>query len=150
MKLSAYFGFWFGLVRGVTVPSSQVYPNNTNGTCGDDGFVWFWGYDGTTPGPTVYVPTNKRHERWGNDGDNGYPFDQPSTRSFDGLYPDNDDPPQYVQKHRSFESKSSDKRDHTPITIIRHWNRLGIDPHVTFDDLKAAAGLGNTSSLISG
>ena len=42
----------------------QVYPQNANGRCGDDGFVWFWGYDGSTPGPTMYVPTNKRHERW--------------------------------------------------------------------------------------
>jgi hypothetical protein len=33
---------------------------------------------------------------------------------------------------------------------LTHWNRLGIDPHVTFDDLKAAAVTGNSSDLISG
>jgi hypothetical protein len=67
------FDDFFVSVRGVPVPSLQVYPNDDkNGNCGDEGgFVWFWGYDGTTPGPTVYVPTNKRHDRWGNNGANG-------------------------------------------------------------------------------
>ena len=45
---------------------------------------------------------------------------------------------------------NGDPRDKTPITIIRHWNRLGIDPHVTFDDLKKAALSSKSSSLISG
>ena len=32
---------------------------------------------------------------------------------------------------------SRDPRDRTPTTIIRHWNRLGIDPHVTMNDVSA-------------
>ena len=55
-------------------------------------------------------------------------------------------------QHRVHESDSYDPRDHTPITIMRHWNRLGIDPDVTFDELKIAAEAGNlnTSALIAG
>lgn len=130
----------------ITQPSSQVYPQTDDGKCGADGFVWFWGYDGTTPGPTVYVPTNKRHERWGNVAN--YPFDVRSgDRSFNNAEPKD---LENTLDHRAFESQSSAMRDRTPITIMRHWNRLGIDPDVTFDDLKQAAANKKTKSLISG